>query len=119
MFLFVMHIKILREERSFEISGLRFSVNKIFTLLGCYAAQIGSYLRTVRDNLSVLSSRVKQESRLFDSKRCYVTTSLSSITSQKNEGLKDVTDCPFRVRFYFRSLFNTSLFLFIEDYVKT
>ena len=68
------------------------------------------------DNLSVLSSRVKRESRLFCPKRCYLTTNLISIPSEKNEDLKDVANCPFRVLFYSLSLCN-KLFLFIEDYV--
>jgi len=34
-------------------------VNEIFALLGCYAAYIGSWLQTFRDNLSVPSSSLK------------------------------------------------------------
>jgi len=45
---------------SVVISGFRRCVNEIWSLLGCYAAQIGSLLSTFGDNLLVPSSRVKQ-----------------------------------------------------------
>ena len=32
----------------------------IYTLLGCYAVHVGSYLLTFRDNLSIPPSRVQQ-----------------------------------------------------------
>jgi hypothetical protein len=43
----------------YVISSFHHCVNEIFALLECYAAYIGSYLPTFRNNLSVLSSRVK------------------------------------------------------------
>ena len=41
------------------ISGFRREVDENCALLGCYAANCGNALPTFRDNLSVLSSRVK------------------------------------------------------------
>jgi hypothetical protein len=41
-------------------SGSRCGANEILAVLGCYAALVGSYLPTFRDNLSVPSSKVKQ-----------------------------------------------------------
>jgi hypothetical protein len=41
------------------ISGFRRDVDEICGLLGYYAASCGNYLPTFRDNVSVLSSRVK------------------------------------------------------------
>jgi hypothetical protein len=40
--------------------GYRRVINEVFVLLGYYAAKIGNHLPTFYDNLSVLSSRVKQ-----------------------------------------------------------
>jgi hypothetical protein len=42
-----------REQKITLISVFRRGINEIFALLGCYAAQIGSYLPTFRDNPSV------------------------------------------------------------------
>ena len=55
-------------------------------LLVCYAAYIGSYLPTFRDNLSAPSSRVKQ-SRPTGRPETSVTTILGCVTSQKSEDL--------------------------------
>jgi hypothetical protein len=41
----------------FVTTGFRHGVNEFFVLLACYAAYIGSYLPTFRENLSVLYSR--------------------------------------------------------------
>jgi hypothetical protein len=46
------------------ISGFRHEAN-ILTLLGCYAAQIGSWLPTFRDNLSVPFSRASSPRKKF------------------------------------------------------
>ena len=43
-------------------SSSRCVVNEIFALLGCYAAYVGSWLQTFRDNLSVPSSSLKMRS---------------------------------------------------------
>ena len=43
-----------------EISGFRRGVVEVFALLRCYAAWVGSWLPTFRDNLLVPSSRVKK-----------------------------------------------------------
>jgi len=42
------------------LSGFRSGVNETYTLLGCYTVQVDNLLPTVRDSLSVLSSRVKR-----------------------------------------------------------
>jgi hypothetical protein len=42
------------------ISGFHSDVDKICTLLGCYAAPCGNCLPTFRDNVSVSSSKVKR-----------------------------------------------------------
>jgi hypothetical protein len=46
------------------VSGLRRDVNEIIVLWWFYAAEIGSLFRTLRDNLSVQSSRVKQSKKI-------------------------------------------------------
>jgi hypothetical protein len=48
------------------ISGFRRDVDEICALLGYYAAPCGNCLPTFRDNVSVLSSRVKSQSRTLD-----------------------------------------------------
>jgi hypothetical protein len=40
----------------------RYGVNEIFAYMACYAAWMGRWLPTFRDNLSVPSARVKQPS---------------------------------------------------------
>jgi hypothetical protein len=45
------------------ISGFRLDVDEICGLLGYYTASCGNYLPTIRDNLSVPSSRVKIPNR--------------------------------------------------------
>jgi hypothetical protein len=47
----------------FMISGFHYHVNEVCTLLESYTALIGSLLPVFRDNLSVLSSRVKQSKK--------------------------------------------------------
>jgi len=43
------------------ISGFRRGVNEVFALLGCYAASIGSYWPTFRDNLEREKQFVKAQ----------------------------------------------------------
>jgi hypothetical protein len=42
---------------------VKFAQSEVVTLLGCYAALIGSYQPTSRDSLSVPSSRMKQSKK--------------------------------------------------------
>ena len=46
--------------RTHNCARYRRRINEIFALLGCYAAYIGNYLPTFRDNLLFRSSGVKQ-----------------------------------------------------------
>ena len=82
----------------FVTLGLHRRLNEIFPLLECYTEQIGSYLPTFRDNLSVQFSVVTQYKKnglLYPSrcdqqivsKRRFLTTNLHCVTSQKRDDL--------------------------------
>jgi len=63
------------------ISGFCHEVDIICALLGCYTAYSGNSLPTFQDNLSVLSSRVKQKT--------LVRITICCVTSQKSATLNN------------------------------
>jgi hypothetical protein len=54
-----------------------------FALLGCYAAYVGSYLPTFRDNLYVPSARTKQSSNI----PAQLSVNKFQYTRRKSEGI--------------------------------
>jgi hypothetical protein len=73
----------------YVISGLHRGVTKIFLLLGCYAALVGSYRHfgtTYRSHLQRSSSR-RRKMRQIGCPETAVTTNKHYVTSQKSENL--------------------------------
>jgi hypothetical protein len=67
-----------------KISTVTFTF-EIFALLRCYAAQIGSYLPTFRNNKSAVSSRVKQSNKnAWPLKMGEVGSSETSVTNYQS-----------------------------------
>jgi hypothetical protein len=79
-----------------EISGFCHGLFTAFTLLGCDAAWIGSWLPAFEDNILVASSRMRQSKKkafcldwifeVIDLKCWWPSTYLHCISSQKNAG---------------------------------
>ena len=80
-----------------RISGLLRGVVEASLFCDVNAAYVGSWLPTFRDSLSVPISRVKQSKKNEDlgadtvPKRRKPTTNLRCVTTQKSEGLNQIT----------------------------